>query len=178
MSRRETPDVWTGEAAGLATRSGAYMIDVLVAFVSYVVLMTVVEYAVALVSQDKLQAPTFDNSIESWGFLAFWFVYNAYWWSTDGKSPGKAITGVRVVCIDRDDVPIRRASLRSLLYQVLFAPIFAPPFVLLRRDRRALHDRLAKTRVVYDWGRRPARLPDRVVQRRERRRAQGQITAG
>ncbi|MFU8841296.1 MAG: RDD family protein [Nitriliruptoraceae bacterium] len=53
----------------------------------------------------------------------------------------------------------------SALVRVLLLPVslallglgFA--VMLLDRERRALHDRIAGSAVVYDWGGRPAELP-------------------
>ena len=41
--------------------------------------------------------------------------------------------------------------------------------MLVDRERRALHDMLARTAVVYDWGERPAKLPAPLTRYLERK---------
>ena len=66
-----------------------------------------------------------------------------------GQTVGKMATGIRVVAEDDRDVEPARALQRTLAALASFATVgigFAP--VLFAGDRRALHDRLAGTRVV------------------------------
>jgi len=76
-----------------------------------------------------------------------------------GRTIGKALVGLRVVRRDGTAVGPRSALLR-----VVFLPISTSFFAagllwsLVDRERRAFHDVLARTVVVYDWGDRPAEL--------------------
>lgn len=68
-----------------------------------------------------------------------------------GQTIGKMATGIRVVSIDQDRVrvPLGHAILRAAAYFVSALPAglgFLP--ALVGADRRAIHDRLADTRVV------------------------------
>jgi len=66
-----------------------------------------------------------------------------------GQTVGKMATGIRVVAENDRDVEPTRALQRTLAALASFATVgigFAP--VLFSGDRRALHDRLAGTRVV------------------------------
>ena len=68
-----------------------------------------------------------------------------------GQTIGKMATGIRVVSMDPDlvRVPLGRAILRAVAYFVSALPAglgFLP--ALVGADRRAIHDRLADTRVV------------------------------
>jgi uncharacterized RDD family membrane protein YckC len=68
-----------------------------------------------------------------------------------GQTIGKMATGIRVVSMDPDlvRVPLGRAILRAAVYFVSALPAglgFLP--ALVGADRRAIHDRLADTRVV------------------------------
>jgi uncharacterized RDD family membrane protein YckC len=95
------------------------------------------------------------------GALALWNLL--WWWGTvavTGRTPSMALVGLKVV--NRDGAPIGsgRALLRVLLLPLSLALLglgFA--VMLLDHERRALHDRLAGSAVVYDWGGRPAELP-------------------
>ncbi|TIC88836.1 RDD family protein [Nocardioides sp. GY 10113] len=77
-----------------------------------------------------------------------------------GKTVGKALVGLKVV--RRDGGPLHSGQ---AVVRVLMLPISTSFFgaglvlIVLRRDHRALHDLVARTAVVYDWGDRPAELP-------------------
>lgn len=102
--------------------------------------------------------------------------YLLWWWATvavAGRTPAMVVLGLRVV--NRDGAPIgpTRALIRVLLLPVSLAFLglgFA--WMLLDRERRALHDRLAATAVVYDWGGRPAELPAPLSRWLERQTAE------
>jgi uncharacterized RDD family membrane protein YckC len=77
-------------------------------------------------------------------------LYYVIFWGLRGATPGKSLLGV-VVTTDAGETPIGlgRALLRLLGYFASFAVLglgFLP--ILLSEDRRALHDRLAGTRVA------------------------------
>ena len=92
--------------------------------------------------------------------LVVWaFVYMAYPLAAAGRTFGMAIVGVRVVRADGRDLDRRHAMVRVLALPLSFL-LFGLGFllILLRRDRRALHDLIASTAVVYAWDARAARL--------------------
>ncbi len=97
-----------------------------------------------------------------WVVLAFWgweFIYYAYFWTTSGKTPGMTLLGVRVVRHDGSDVGTRRGLVRTLVFPLSFL-LLGLGFlgILFGRDRRALHDTIAGTAVIYAWDARAARL--------------------
>jgi uncharacterized RDD family membrane protein YckC len=97
-----------------------------------------------------------------WVVLAFWgweFIYHAYFWTTSGKTPGMTLLGVRVVRHDGSDVGTRRGLVRTLVFPLSFL-LLGLGFlgILFGRDRRALHDTIAGTAVIYAWDARAARL--------------------
>jgi uncharacterized RDD family membrane protein YckC len=66
-----------------------------------------------------------------------------------GQSIGKMALGIKVISQEETDVPIGRATLRTLAYFVSALPLgagFLPG--IITADRLALHDRVAHTRVV------------------------------
>lgn len=157
MRRRGTDLV--GRPAGIATRSAAYLLDIVIAFAAYVVVLTVGGFAWSLVVEDRLEIDVYTNRTNIWslGFIAFWVIYLWFWWALDGRSPGKGLAGLRLVRRD-GGAPGRGSTLvRALLYTLLPPPLFSTPFVLFGRERRGLHDIVCRTRVVYDWGTRPVR---------------------
>lgn len=156
---RHQPDL-TGVPAGIATRAAAYILDIVIAFALYTLGTFLLAFAWAIVVAREITWPEITTSVVSIGFLVFWVIYLGYWWATAGKSPGKMITGIRVV--HRSGAPVGRvrAGLRALLY-LIPPPVVSWPFVLLRRDRQGFHDFCTGTRVVYDWGERPVELRGR-----------------
>jgi uncharacterized RDD family membrane protein YckC len=92
--------------------------------------------------------------------LVLWsFVYFTYPWAVNGKSIGMALFGLQVVSSDGAHVTVRQAVVRTLSLPLSFAVAglgFAG--ILFHRERRALHDLLAGTAVVYAWDARAARL--------------------
>jgi len=87
------------------------------------------------------------------------FVYFAYQWALGGKTIGMALLGIRVVATDGDPITPKQAVIRTVTLPLSFL-LFGLGFlgILLNKDRHALHDRLAKTVVVYSWDARAARL--------------------
>jgi uncharacterized RDD family membrane protein YckC len=102
------------------------------------------------------------NRSDIWVVIAYaaWaFIYFAYWWGLNGKTPGGSLFGVQVLTDDGRDVTGRRAIGRTLAFPLSFL-ILCLGFlgILLGDRRRALHDVIAGTVVVYSWDARAARL--------------------
>jgi len=93
--------------------------------------------------------------------LALWsFTYVVVSTTITGRTPGKAVVGLRITRADTGVPTFGRLVMRTLLLPVEVLTLGAGLLpVLLRRDHRALHDLLAGTAVVYDWGDRQAELP-------------------
>jgi uncharacterized RDD family membrane protein YckC len=83
-------------------------------------------------------------------WVGLWWAYFIIGWGLCGATPGKWLLGLRVID-HRGRCPIgpTRAFLRLLAYISSSLTLCWGHFlVVLRRDRRALHDILAGTRVV------------------------------
>ena len=96
----------------------------------------------------------------SLGSLAALFV--AWFWipvAALGRTPGMAVLGVAVVRRDGAVAGGSSALTRALVLPVsLLVPVLFLGLVL-GRERRAFHDLVAGTTVVYDWGARDAQQP-------------------
>jgi uncharacterized RDD family membrane protein YckC len=70
-----------------------------------------------------------------------------------------ALLGVRVVSADGAAATVRQAVIRTLAFPLSFL-LLGLGFlgILLQHDRRALHDLIAGTAVIYSWDARAARL--------------------
>jgi uncharacterized RDD family membrane protein YckC len=110
---------------------------------------------------------------DQWVVLAFFaweFFYFAYYWSGTGKTLGMVILGVQVVGQDGSRVGAKRGLVRTLAFPLSFL-LLGLGFlgILLGHDRRALHDVVAGTAVVYAWDARSARLRSLARERSVRR---------
>ena len=137
-----------GQAAGLVSRSLAAVLDGLV--VATLLLFAYVGVSVFLFALHprsfSFPAPAGLFTIAAFGVVATLYLTVGWWIS--GRTYGCAVMGLRVVGRDDRDVRFGSALLRAAVC-VLF-PIGLGWCALDRRDR-ALHDLLARTRVIYDW---------------------------
>jgi uncharacterized RDD family membrane protein YckC len=79
--------------------------------------------------------------------LVYFFVLVA----VTGRTIGKSVMGIRVVRADGRPLSAARSLLRAIAYLVSLLPVFAGfVWVLFDRDRRAWHDHIVGSRVVYE----------------------------
>jgi uncharacterized RDD family membrane protein YckC len=152
-----------GHYAGFATRTAAFAIDLLAIVAIFSVSGRIVEYLVNALSGDTFtfaQVPVLSDVA-----LAIWaFAYCAYPLAMSGRTLGMAVLGVRVVREDGADVDTRHAALRVLAFPLSFIILgIGLLMILVERDRRALHDHIAHTAVVYAWESGPE--PTRFLQK-------------
>jgi uncharacterized RDD family membrane protein YckC len=85
-------------------------------------------------------------------YLVFLYLYFVFFFSTTGQTVGKAIMGLRVVTTDGKRMGVRRSFLRTLCYTLSLAPLGLGFLWVLGEDRRrAWHDKIAHTYVLYVW---------------------------
>ena len=93
------------------------------------------------------------------GYVVWAFIYFARSWGANGRTAGMAIFGVQVVREDGGDVSERKAALRTLVFPLSFLFLGLGFLGIVFGDRRrALHDVIAGTTVIYCWDARAARL--------------------
>ena len=149
----------TGHYAGPVNRAAAAGLDVLV-----VMAVFTVAYAGAGLLVDAFFNADLEGkwsgvisavALSCWGF-AYYFVSLA----VAGRTTGKALVGLRVLSRSGAPLGVAAAFVRTLalpLSALFFGLGFVP--IVLQRHHRGLHDYLAGTVVVYDWGARTAQLP-------------------
>ena len=150
----------SGHYAGPASRLLSFAGDVAAATAGFTAIAVTLSWLVGVVAGVELDTteragPGWLLALAAWYLLWFWGAI-----SIAGRTPVMGVVGLRVVT--RQGAPIRsgRALVRTLLLSLSVAPLglgFA--VLLLDRERRALHDILSGSAVVYDWGGRPAELP-------------------
>jgi uncharacterized RDD family membrane protein YckC len=97
---------------------------------------------------DALTSPPFGVAF----FFLFQWLYFVFFFSTTGQTVGKAIMGLRVVTVDGKRMGVKRSFIRTLCYTVSLAPLGLGFLWVLGEDRRrAWHDKIAHTYVLYVW---------------------------
>jgi uncharacterized RDD family membrane protein YckC len=147
-----------GHYAGIMTRGAAFLLDVLAVLTVFALAGHVIEFFISSLRGSGFSFS--DHRTLSAMMLAAWaFFYGSYSLSVRGRTPGKAVIGLRVVRSDGHDLSAGRAVLRTALLALsLLLLAVSVLLTLLRRDRRSLHDLLADTAVVYAWDASAARL--------------------
>lgn len=170
--RGNVDGVKTGRYAGPLTRLLAVVLDGVVVSFGFTLLVA------GLVFVIRLFAPEFEMpdgsgwaygvSLVVWSFLYLWVSYTVF-----GKTIGKMVFGIRVVSSDGHAMLRARQTLaRVLTYPLSFVLLGLGLLgVVFDPERRAWHDRFARTAVVYDWGSRTATMPTPLADFLERRGA-------
>ncbi|MBZ5737852.1 RDD family protein [Nocardioides mangrovi] len=150
----------SGHYAGPVTRAAAAALDVAIITTSYTLGIAGLGFLAGVflgTTFDDLN----DNGPIAVGALAVWaFLYSFGSHAVAGRTLGKGIVGLRVVGRDGSPLSVRRAFVRTLAFP-LSALVFGIGYlmVLVQREHRALHDLIAGTASVYDWGERSAEIP-------------------
>ena len=78
--------------------------------------------------------------------------YHVFFLATIGRTPGKALFGLRVYTFQGKNLSIWRALIRTISYSLSLLT-FGLGFLWVLADnrRQALHDKLAGSCVVYHW---------------------------
>lgn len=148
----------SGRYAGAVSRGIAILIDVGVVLGTYSVGTWLADYLLDFLF--GVQIGDLHRWIATALLLTWGAVYFAVTTAISGRTIGKGIVGLSVV--GRLGNPVGPIA---SFFRILLLPVSTSFFglgvalIVLRRDRRALHDLLAGTCVVYDWGDRPAELP-------------------
>jgi uncharacterized RDD family membrane protein YckC len=147
-----------GHYAGIVTRFAAFVIDLVTIFALFTLGGHLVEYILTVLVRERVRLE--EAPVVSLVALAIWaFIYFAYPLAASGRTFGMAAMGVRVVRADGSDLNAWHAVLRVLALPFSFLLLgFGFFLIVLRRDRRALHDLIAGSAVVYAWDARAARL--------------------
>ena len=150
----------SGHYAGPASRLLTFAGDVVAATATFTATAVGLSWLLAVLSGVQLDPS--ERAGPVWAAaLAAWYLL--WWWgavSVAGRTPVMAVVGLKVVSRDGAPVRARRALVRTLFLPVSVASLGLGFAVLLvDRERRAFHDMIAGTAVVYDWGGRPAELP-------------------
>jgi uncharacterized RDD family membrane protein YckC len=154
----EANDSLVGHYAGAATRLAAFVIDAVLSVGAFEIGVAGFVWVLNLITRKDIHpahgGPWWVIPLTTWLFLYFWY---CYWLA--GKTPGKALFGLRVVEGNGGHLGGSRAALRVVAFPLSWA-FFGLGFIgiVFGRRRRALHDVIANTAVVYDYDARAARI--------------------
>jgi uncharacterized RDD family membrane protein YckC len=138
--------------AGAVTRLAAYVVDLTVMSTLLTAGSAVVFYLVAVVTGHQLELSD-NRDLASAGLAVWWVVYFAGSWATTGRTLGMTLFGLRVVRPDGTRASGKAALVRALTFPLSLL-LFGLGFlgILFQDQRRALHDMLAGTAVIYTFG--------------------------
>ena len=147
-----------GNYAGSVSRFVAYAIDLFASTAVFTLVLAGVSYVVKIVTGKQVSWNRQDILVVVL-YVAWEFFYFGYSWAVSGRTFGMAVLGVRVVRADGMRAEPRRGVVRSLVFPLSIL-LLGLGFlgILVQRERRALHDLIAGTAVVYAWDARAARL--------------------
>jgi uncharacterized RDD family membrane protein YckC len=149
----------SGHYAGAVSRAAAAVIDWLIIGALYTVGVAGFSFLLELFTSRSVSGerstPLGILAFATWGFL-YVFVSLAI----SGRTFGKGLAGLRVVRADGGAPGVRAMFVRTLALplSVLFFGI-GLLMIVVQREHRGLHDLIAKSCVVYDWGDRSAEMP-------------------
>ena len=147
-----------GHYAGPVTRLVAYVVDQGIVAGVFTLSLALLGFAVDLLTHGEVDLSV-PGLVLSGVYALWWLAYYGYPWAVSGKTLGMAIIGIRVVNEDGADLSPKAAVIRALTLPLGFLTLgLGYLWALVDVRRRALHDRLARSAVVYDWDARAARL--------------------
>ena len=151
IARKVRPDE---EAAGFGIRLVAAIVDSMILGIPLLV-ATLVWGTFALDGGDAAprSVPTGSLAVISIGFPLLCLLYYVFFWGARGATPGKSLLGLSVQTEEGDSpIGLRRAVIRVVGYMVSTL-ILGLGFVMIAfsDDKRALHDRIAGTRVMRNF---------------------------
>ena len=152
------PHSLRGHYAGFASRFIAFIADCVVSIAVFELVLAAASFAASVLTGSSIHWNRGNVGVVI-AFFVWQFLYYGYFWTGSGKTPGMQLLGVQVVGQDGSNVGPRRGLVRTLAFPLSFL-LLGLGFlgILLGRDRRALHDSIAGTAVVYTWSAREARI--------------------
>jgi uncharacterized RDD family membrane protein YckC len=164
---------WHGYYAGFGSRMMAYVIDAVLIVISFYLSLVMVILFIALATLERPTFPQIDDGHWLTFFLLWAWLYFFYCFGVYGKTPGKAMLGLRVVTKKGEKLGWIRSCFRGPAYLVSYlGGGLGFIWIAISKKNRGWHDHIVGSAVVYDWDARPgARY--RAAQQRVRSRQNG-----
>ncbi len=147
-----------GNYAGSVSRFLAYALDVGASSAVFTLALAGVAFVVQVVTSHQVTWTRSDPLVAAL-FVAWEFFYFGYSWAVASRTLGMYLLGLRVVRAEGTEITAGQGVLRALVFPLSFL-LLGLGFlgILVQHERRALHDLIAGTAVVYAWDARAARL--------------------
>lgn len=140
-----------GRSAGLVSRATADVVDVGVTIVLvFAVHLGIAGYRLVLHPR-SFRWPQPGAGLLSFFAWGVFVLYLTITWSMNGRSLGKQMMGLRAQRTNGERLGVGRSFLRALLCATFPIGLL---WCAIDRERRAVHDLILRTAVVYDWRRR------------------------
>jgi uncharacterized RDD family membrane protein YckC len=147
-----------GHYAGFASRFLSFVVDMVIITAIFLLVLAAISFAATVLTGKAVDFHRGDIWVII-GYAIWGFIYFARSWGASGRTAGMALFGVQVVRTDGGDVSERKAALRTLVFPLSFLLLGLGFLGIVFGDRRrALHDVIAGTTVIYCWDARAARL--------------------
>ncbi|MCC5951361.1 MAG: RDD family protein [Acidimicrobiia bacterium] len=144
-----------GRPAGVVTRGAAYLADVALVTLLYSAGVAGAVFVLATVTGGVVEPEELPFIAVTIGWFLWWVIYFGASTARFGATPAKALFGLRVVRPDGRRVGVLRAGIRAFAVPLTLSFTVGVDALVaaVSSRRRALHDRLCGTVVVYDWPR-------------------------
>lgn len=155
-----------GQPAGFVSRLVAFLVDIALIGVSFFIMGSIVEtigsvlgfgFGLGQIPSLLPAIPALDYvGLSLSGTTVFGIGYMVFFWTLGGKTPGKALMGLRITTATGHRLSFVRAVLRLAGYALSALPFYLGfLWITVDRRQRAWHDHLFRTRVIYTWEARP-----------------------
>ena len=143
---------YQGHYAGAVSRLLSFVIDLVVSAGAFSLGLAAISYGAQVITGNLVSWNRSSGVVI--GIFALWeLVYFGCSWGASGRTAGMALFGIRVVRGDGTALEPRRAAIRTIAFPFSFLFCCLGLFgIVLGRENRALHDVIAGTVVIYEWG--------------------------
>ena len=142
---------YQGHYAGTASRLASFVIDLALSAGVFSAALAAISYGAQVIT-GNLVSWNHQTGVVAGLFAAWELAYFGFSWATNGRTPGMALFGIRVVRTDGVVLDPRHAAIRTLVFPFSFL-FCGLGFVgiIVQREHRALHDLAAGSAVIYAW---------------------------
>ncbi|MGZ4619296.1 MAG: RDD family protein [Frankiaceae bacterium] len=150
----------TGQLAGPLSRLLAIAADVALLSVLFTFGLSVGTYLFNLFTGNSVNVELASGGPVWLAVFILWaFLYMLGTTEIAGRTPGKGLVGLRVLADNGEPLRARSDLVRTLMLPVSCIFLIGLLGIEFGRRRKAFHDVVAHSIVVYDWGDRPAEMP-------------------
>ena len=142
------PGTVTLRRAGFVSRLAADGVDFVVVQLLFALVLCGIALGRFLLTSEPFELPHPVIGVTTTAEYLLLVAYLAWGWATTGRTPGKALLGLRAVTDQSKRLTLVRATARAALC-VFFPPVLL--WSLVSRRNAGVHDLLLSTTVVYDW---------------------------